>query len=121
MNPSSASALSVLESLCNHVALPPRLPGKQEHSINQIEHALTERLLDASRTLRDLVNLTNNGFGVQWDCIRRVLQTCKAINTGGKLNATSLLTEFRQVERNDLLILHVAEQNAGLLIRRQHE
>lgn len=118
MNIPSASLPSTLESLFNHVALPPRLPGEHDHKIEEIECALTVRLLSASRELRDLMY---NDFGDQWDSIRRSLQTCKAVNAGGKLNKASLVTEFRSLERKDLLILHVAEQNAGLLIRRHHE
>lgn len=114
----SASLPSTLELLFNHVALPPRLPGRHDHKIEVIEFALTVRLLNASQELRDL---TYSRFGDQWDSIRRSLQICKAANAGGKLNKASLVTEFRRLERKDLLILHVAEQNAGLLIRRHHE
>jgi hypothetical protein len=109
---------SLLESLVNHVALPPQLPGKLENRTEQIEHALTGYVLDATRTLRDL---TNGELSHKWDYTRNVLQTCKAVNAGGKLNKTSLLTEFRKLGHKGLLILHVAEQNAGLLIRRQYE
>lgn len=114
----SASLTSILESLFNHVALPPRLPGKRDHNIEEIECAITVRLLNASRDLRDLMY---NDFGDQWDSIRRSLQVCKAVNAGGKLNKASLVTAFQKLERKDILILHVAEQNAGLLIRRHHE
>jgi hypothetical protein len=43
------------------------------------------------------------------------------VKAGCRLNKTALLTEFRRFNHNGFLILHVAEQNAGLLIRRQHE
>jgi hypothetical protein len=118
MNNPSANKPFLLESLVNHISLPPRLPDKRENWTDQIESALTERVLDASRTLRDL---TNGELSYQWDCIRNILQTCKFVNAGGKLNKTSLLTEFRRLGRKDLLILHVVEQNAGLLIRRHQE
>src|SRR5436190_969374 len=114
----SAYAPFLLGSLVIHISLPPRLPDKQENWTDQIESALTDRVLDASRTLRDL---TNGELSYQWNCIRIVLQTCKVVNAGGKINKTPLLTEFRRLERNGFLILHIAEQNAGLLIRRQHE
>jgi len=109
---------SLLESLVNHITLPPHLPGKAENRISQVEHALTDCLLDASRTIRDL---TNDQLSHQWECIRNILQICKVVNAGGKLNKTSLLTEFRRLEHNGYLILHIAEQNVGLLIRRQYE
>ena len=120
MDSSPTPPSSILESIFSHVALPPRLPAKQEGRTDQIriECALIDRLLDASRTLGVL---TSNKFGNQWECIRRLLLTCKVVNAGAKLNKTSLLNEFRILEHKDLLILHVAEQNAGLLIRRHHE
>lgn len=118
MATSSASSPSLIELIFNHVALPPRLPGKQEDRIDHIEGALTDRLLAASRTLK---NLTSVEFSNDWDCIRRSLEICKTVNAGGRLNKTSLLKEFRSLERKDLLILHVAEQNAGLTIRRYQE
>lgn len=111
------SKASLLESLANHVALPPRLPGKRESQLDQIENALTDRLLDASRTIRDL---THGEISQQWDGIRRILQTCRTINAGGKLDKKQLLTEFRGLGSKHVLIVHVAEQNAGLLIRRQN-
>jgi len=117
---SSASASSILELVFNHVALPPRLPAKQDGSSDQIqiEHALIDRLLDASRTLRDN---TNSEFGGHWERLRYLLQTCKTVNAGAKLDRATLSNNLRTLGRNDLLILHVAEQNAGLLIRRYDE
>ena len=44
---------SLLESLVHHIALPPQLPARSEDNTAQIEQALTARLLDATRTLRD--------------------------------------------------------------------
>ncbi|KAI9833796.1 MAG: hypothetical protein M1819_003531 [Sarea resinae] len=118
MDSPSASSSTLIESLVNHVALPPRLPGKQDNRIEQIEQALTARLLDASRILRDL---TDDSHRDQWDRLRRILETCKILNAGGKLSKSSLLKELQNLEHNDYLILHVSEQNAGLLIRRQND
>ncbi|KAI9765237.1 MAG: hypothetical protein M1840_007729 [Geoglossum simile] len=116
---SSTSAPPLLELVFNHVALPPQLPAKQDGRNDQIrvERALTDRLLDASRTLRDN---TRDEFGSHWERIRHLLQTCKTVNAGAKLDRPTLLSNLRTLERNDLVILHVAEQNAGLLIRRLH-
>ena len=116
MNISSNRPL--LECLVNHVALPSRLPGKADSNVDQIQHALTSRLQDASRTLR---NQMNGESSRQWECVRNILQICTTVNTGGKLNKISLLSQFGRLEHKDLLILHIAEQNAGLLIRRDFE
>ena len=118
MNSASASRSILLESLVNHIALPPRLPGKADSNLDQIQYALTGYLIDASRTLRDQ---TNGEFSRQLESIRITLCTCRILNAGGKLNKTSLLTHFRKLERKDYLILHIAEQNAGLLIQRHNE
>lgn len=118
MTTHSASVPSTLELLLNHVALPPRLPGKEDHRIEEVECALTARLLNASRELRDLVY---KDYGDQWDSIHRSLQICKNMNAGGRLNKATLVTQFQGLERKSLLVLHVTEQNAGLLIRRHHE
>ena len=113
-----ASVSSTLESLVNHIALPPRLPGKRENNIDHIERELIDRLLSATRILR---HLTDGEISSKWEGVRHVLQNCKTANAGGKLNKTSLLAHLRSLERNECLILHVAEQNAGLLIQRRHE
>lgn len=116
MTSSSPNSDSVLESLFHHVALPPRLPGKRDSNI-KIETALIVLLINATRTFKEH---TNNEFGEEPDDIHRILQTCRAMNSGGQLNKTSLLTQFRTLEPNCPLILHVTEQNAGLLIGRRN-
>jgi hypothetical protein len=100
----------------NHLVLPPRLPGHQDAKLIQIGNDLLERLIKATRLLASLPN--QNG---RWECLRRALQTCKVVNEGGKLNKASLLSAFHDLKGNDILTLHVTEQNAGLLVRRQQE
>jgi hypothetical protein len=112
------SSISLTKILFNHVALPPQLPGKQDDKIDQIECALINLLQNASRTLRDL---TKDDVCDQFDAVCHTLHACKAVNAGGKLDNAALGDEFENIGRKDLLILHVAEQNAGLLIRRHQE
>jgi hypothetical protein len=52
---------------------------------------------------------------------RRLLESSMTLNRGGRLNQTTLLTAFQDLEINGILVLHVAGQNAGLLIRRSTE
>ena len=106
---------SLLESIINHVALPPKLPGQAEENLNEIEQELVTGLVSASRVLQDAI--PTDDFQ-RWDSTRRMLQTCKELNSGGRLNKSSLLRNFRQLEAGDVLILHIIEQNAGLLIQR---
>jgi hypothetical protein len=57
----------MIESIFNHLALPPRVPTRQEGSLDKIEHAITERLVHASRAFRDF---TSEEFGREWDSVR---------------------------------------------------
>jgi hypothetical protein len=112
MPPLSAS----LESVFNHLVLPPKLPGKRDCDIEEVERHLTTRLLNATNTLRDL---SSDDSAKAWDSIHRSLEICNIVNQDGRLNKKSLLDAFRGLQHKDGLILHVAEQNAGLLVR-QH-
>ena len=116
MENSSVPPTALLEALINHLVLPPRLPGRQEAHLDAIGRELSDRILDAVRIVGKVVN--GDEFQ-QWDTTRHVLQVAKDLNARAKLNKASLLTEFRRVEINSFLILHVVEQNAGLLIRRR--
>ncbi|RFU26654.1 hypothetical protein B7463_g9687, partial [Scytalidium lignicola] len=114
----SVSSTSLTKILFNHVALPPQLPGKQDDKISQVEWGLINLLQNASRTLGDL---TTNDLYNQFEVVCYVCRICKAVNAGGKLESTALAAEFRNLGRKEFLILHIAEQNAGLLIRRQQD
>ena len=113
-----SSTVSLLGLLVNHIALPPQLPGRRDSSVSLIEDALASRLRDGSRILRDL---TIDESSHQWDCLSSILQTCRIVNGGGKLDSGRLLTEFSRLESKSFIILHVAEQNAGLLLYRFHD
>ncbi|RYP56983.1 hypothetical protein DL769_009768 [Monosporascus sp. CRB-8-3] len=71
-------SMALLESVFNHLVLPPKLPGQQDPDIEGVTHNILTRLIRACDTL-------------------------------GNLSGQTL---------NQLLILHVAEQNAAILIRR---
>lgn len=160
--------MASLEDIFNHVALPPRLPGRQAAQLSLVEGALTQRMIDASkfpclrlcsicvtgceifpRRTRQLVGhvmlatsdtplsqpgtqsclnpmLTSAGRVARdltldpeayrvWDSVRLSLETCRTVNQAGRLNKASLLKAFRELGVQEILILHIAEQNAGLL------
>jgi hypothetical protein len=114
----TASATTLLGCLYNHIVLPARLPGGQDAKLERIARDILERLMQATSTL---VALPQNQFSRSYEFLRRSLQTCKVVNEGGRLDRTSLLIAFRTLQFNDALILYVAEQNTGLLIRRENE
>ena len=106
---------TIWESLTHHVVLPPRLPGRQESRLDSIDQGLNEGLLESARLMRDLME---DLFRDQWDDVRRILLSCKLLHRGGKLTKATLLSAFRGLKGDDALILHIAEQNAGLIIRK---
>ncbi|KAI9772801.1 MAG: hypothetical protein M1839_002302 [Geoglossum umbratile] len=112
MLPLSAASL---ESVFNHLVLPAKLPGKRDREIEQIERHLTTRLLNATNILR---GLSSDESAEAWDYIRRSLEVCNTVNEDGRLNKTPLLDAFQGLQHKHSLILHITEQNAGLLIRR---
>jgi hypothetical protein len=108
----------LLESLFNHIALPPRLPGRQDRRVDRVERALIERLLDATVKLS---RLPQNDSIDEWESLRRSLETCRRVNSGGRLTKASLLTALRELRGRDFITLHITEQNAALIIRLQEE
>ena len=111
----STGATSFVELLFNHVVLPPQLPGRADSTIHQVECGLNERLQNCTSIL---LELTHRDI---WGSLGVVLSVCKTLNARGKLNSTFLLSRFQNLEHGNLLILHISEQNAALIIRRYSE
>ena len=104
-----------LEYLFNHIALPPRLPQKNETKLEIFEKALTESLLKWASIFR---NEVGNKWTGLWDSVINTLFNCDTLHAGGKLNSSSLETSFSQLGQGQCLLIYVAQQNAGLLIYR---
>src|SRR5277367_1138542 len=103
--------MTLLELVFNHLVLPPKLPGQRDPDIKGIEQSILTRLIRACGTLG---KLTGQEFVETWASVRHSLRVCLNINLG-RLEKASLLQEFCNLQRKDLLILHVVEQNAALL------
>jgi hypothetical protein len=104
---------SSLELVFNHLVLPPKLPGSRDAEIEGIERQITIRLLDATNAFRDL----SSGKSFEaCDHIQKSLQVCQVVNDNGQLNKILLLDAFQRFQNREGVILHVAEQNAGIFI-----
>ncbi|KAL9083910.1 MAG: hypothetical protein Q9165_008317 [Trypethelium subeluteriae] len=113
----AASKLEMLlNSVYNHIVLPPCLPGGDDQNLKDIESDLMTRLVKACRTIRDILG---GEHYAELDAIRRSLETAKLVNARQKVNKDSLFSELQSLRQNETLILHVREQNAGVLIARQ--
>ncbi|KAI9742781.1 MAG: hypothetical protein M1818_003510 [Claussenomyces sp. TS43310] len=107
--------MSLLELVFNHMVLPPKLPGHQDEDTETVNRTILTLLLSACDSV---VKLSGQEFANTWHSVQRSLRTCLDINHG-RLDKATLLQAFKNLQTNDLLILHVVEQNAALLIRRQ--
>ena len=107
-----------LQSLFNHIALPAKLPQRQEYGIDDIEHALVDHLISAAKGMRDC---QEGEYYRIWESLRRTLESCKSLNIGGRVERTQLISYLKKMQTSDLIILHIATQNAGILIHRPTE
>lgn len=106
----------LLESLVNHITLPPRLPGGQDRRPDIVGRCLVERLLFATGKLS---GLPHNNFPNEWKSLCRSLEISGRVNSGNRLTKTSLLTALQGLQGQDFIAIHIAEQNAALIIRIQ--
>ncbi|KAI1454605.1 hypothetical protein F4805DRAFT_306772 [Annulohypoxylon moriforme] len=111
----SDTPAGALKSLFNHIALPIKLPQESDPSIDEIERGLVDRLTAASKLMRDAQDA--NCWQI-WDSLRRSLLLCRALNIGGKLERSQLSINLKQLRDSDVIILHVAAQNAGIIIQK---
>jgi hypothetical protein len=107
--------MALLESLFNHLVLPPKLPGQQDIDIERINENILTRLIHACNTLG---NITGQEFVDTWALIGHSLHHCLHLHQR-RLEKSSMLYEFRHLQPKHVLILHIVEQNAALLVRRQ--
>ncbi|GAB1316962.1 hypothetical protein MFIFM68171_07172 [Madurella fahalii] len=109
------------ESVFHHLALPQRLPHSEEANLDEIETALIDRLIIATRLMQGPERgepTIQSKASIAWGSIRRCLDACKAVNHGGNVNREKLLSELRCMTPTDVLVLHIRSQNAALLVHR---
>lgn len=103
----------LLQAVFNHIALPPRLPGRMDEEMEDVEMALVTRLLKAVDDIHTgesrIVEKAADGG---WSSLRRSLELCRTIRGDGRV-LSEILSE---IQRGDGVTIHVAEQNAGLLV-----
>ena len=106
--------MSVLMEVFNHLVLPPQLPGKQDTNIESTGGAIIIRLIHATSTLS---RLASHGQTPPWYAIRQYLRRCQCLHINGRLEKRTLISTFCNFNEEQPLLLHIAEQNAALIIR----
>lgn len=106
--------MNVFESVFNHLVLPPKLPGQPDLDTSEIELSVLNRMICAFNTLS---RLSGQEFEEKWAPIHIYIRIC-LIHNQGRIEKASLLQEFRNLQTKIPFILHMVEQNAALIIRR---
>ncbi|KAI8286949.1 hypothetical protein K4K60_013037 [Colletotrichum sp. SAR11_57] len=112
---------AVNDALFNHLVLPAQLPQRQEHDrqLRLVEGALLERLIGAA-TIMSGSEADNPSHG-HWQSLRQTLIACQHVNRAGRIDKSSLVRRFQNLDPSGCLILHVESQNAGLIVRRAQD
>ncbi|KAI1100418.1 hypothetical protein F4804DRAFT_46400 [Jackrogersella minutella] len=106
---------AALKSLFHHVALPAMLPQGSESNTDEIGRAFLDRLIVASQIMG---NIQDGVCQQVWQSLSRSLAVSNILNVDGKLERNQLAMHLKELRNSDVLILHVATQNAGVLIHK---
>ncbi|CAN9193922.1 unnamed protein product [Alternaria alternata] len=106
--------MSVLKEVFNHLVLPPQLPGKQDANVESTGDDIVVRLVHATDTLSRLAGHEQTS---PWHAIRQYLHRYQFLHIHGRLEKLSLTSKLRNFDQEQPLLLHVAEQNAALIVR----
>lgn len=105
----------ILVDLFNHIAFPPKLPGRRDKEPAEVEYALITRLLHAVRTLQQLAD---DDMKHVWQFIQKTLHTSRDVNEEGMVGKDNMLEAFNKLDLRGAIIVNIGEQNAALLIRK---
>ncbi|KAF2123668.1 hypothetical protein P153DRAFT_435751 [Dothidotthia symphoricarpi CBS 119687] len=111
----SINAMATLAHVFNHLVLPPQIPGEQDEDIERSSHDILVRLIRATSTL---ARLAGQNQTATWQPLRQSLRRCQSLHERGHLEKQSLISEFKNIQHDQPLVLHIIEQNAALIVRR---
>ncbi|KAK7415019.1 hypothetical protein QQZ08_012459 [Neonectria magnoliae] len=103
----------LLDAVFNHLVLPPKLPTEFDGDDVSLIDNLGQRLLAACGTLRKLCHFED---GRVWDTLEASMQATRALNHEF-LAKNDLTWAFNRLGK-EWLALHIAKQNAALLVHR---
>lgn len=106
--------MSEFMDVFNHFVLPPKLPDKQDANVESTGDAIIVRLIKATSTLSRLAGQEQIPH---WYAIRQYLRRFQSLHAQGRLEKLSLVSKFRNFDHEQPLLLHIAEQNAALIVR----
>ncbi|KAF2110805.1 hypothetical protein BDV96DRAFT_190990 [Lophiotrema nucula] len=105
-----------LNQVYHHIVLPRAVPGAENGNLERIEAVLWDRLVDAIKTTTAFALPADQHL---LDNVRLSHMTSKAIHVQGRVDQKLLTTKLESLEHEQTLLLHLAQQNAAVLIYRQ--
>jgi hypothetical protein len=98
------------QAVVNHVFLPPELPQSEDDLDLEALAAITSDALDAYKLLRtDMLPMLND--------MSRTLTNTLYVHTDGRVNEERLVVALDVLLRQGrILLLHIAAQNAGIIV-----
>ena len=110
-------ARDLYKELFNHLTLPARLPSMQHPDLSLVEDFLFQNLVEATQHLNSSDATTNYySFG----CVAASIRASQMLTVNGRFDKSAFnkalidLTE----SQNSFLFLHIASQNAGVLMQK---
>ncbi|KAI1383848.1 uncharacterized protein F4822DRAFT_438664 [Hypoxylon trugodes] len=107
--------MDLLQSVFNHLVLPPKVPGSQDSDIESISRDVLMRMI---RTCKSMGSIVDSPWLEAFQSLQASMETCLALHLG-RLEVSTLRRHLRNLESDHILILHVVEQNSALLIHRE--
>ena len=104
---------SLLESVFNHVVLPPKLPGCRDPNDQAVGDNLQTRLLGACEALRALPGQRAHRC---WRFVRQQLLICLDLHRC-RFDRASIRRAFSSLSVDCPVVLYIEEQNCAILVR----
>ncbi|OCT51497.1 hypothetical protein CLCR_07876 [Cladophialophora carrionii] len=110
----AAADSTFLRAVANHIILLPDLPGGLDRNLPKIDGDLLRRAQDACTELKRTVQ---SEFQRELSLLESSLDYCYFTHSSAHLDSLQLQRAFRRLQEGEILIVHINEQNAGLLVR----
>ncbi|KAL2041871.1 hypothetical protein N7G274_005656 [Stereocaulon virgatum] len=105
-----------LDYLYHHIFLPPCVPQRDDKKNGAGDRALIGHLCQLAPLFRDMVD---QDFYTQWSILCRCLTTFGTLHRDNKsISQVALMRAFKDVKNGDVVILHLALQNSGIIMRK---
>jgi len=109
---------TILTLIYHHIVLPRRLPQGQDWDHEALSSNILQLLLEAANTMSTLIAADHKE---RWERVVEALVNHDKIHHHNLIVEEFLEEALMNLKRDNMLILHIMEQNAGVLIIRNQK